>query len=133
MLQKCLVCCKNPLKRCKNALNMLQKFRNFTTHILLIIVIILIIQLLLLCVLSLLLIYFNNFSMILFRFISFFFIYDFVSTLFSLAFGYLFSVTYVKIARDACIIALYNDGSKASIRLSRRGKSCPAFTGINLG
>ena len=84
MLQKCLVCCKNPLKRCKNALNMLQKFRNFTTHILIIIVIILIIKLLLLCVLSLLLIYFNNFCMILFRFISFFFIYYFVSTLFSL-------------------------------------------------
>ena len=43
MLQKCPTqCCENALKRCKNALNMLQKFRNFTMHILLNIIIIII-------------------------------------------------------------------------------------------
>ena len=40
MLQKCPTCCENVLRRCKNALNMLQKCRNFTMHILIITVII---------------------------------------------------------------------------------------------
>ena len=43
MLQKCPVCCENALRRCKNALNILQKCPNFTMHIIIVIIFIIII------------------------------------------------------------------------------------------
>ena len=40
---------------------------------------------------------------------------------------YIFYLTYAGKVRSACIIVLYNDGLKAPIRLSGRGRSCLAF------
>ena len=40
---------------------------------------------------------------------------------------YSFYLTYASKVRATCIIVPQNDGSKAPIRLSRRGMSCAAF------
>ena len=40
---------------------------------------------------------------------------------------YIFYATYASKVRVACIVATYNDGSKATIRLSERGRSRLAF------
>ena len=50
-----------------------------------------------------------------------------VTIIISFSFGYLFYITYAINVRAACVIALYNDGSKVPIRLSGRGRSCLAF------
>ena len=42
-------------------------------------------------------------------------------------FCYIFYLTYASKVRGTCIIVPYNDGSKAPIRLSGRGRSCLAF------
>ena len=44
----------------------------------------------------------------------------------------MFHLTYASKARAACIIVPYNDGSKASIRLSGRVRSCLAFAGSRM-
>ena len=40
---------------------------------------------------------------------------------------YIFYATYASKVRAACIVATYNNDSKATIRLSERGRSCLAF------
>ena len=52
MLQKCPVCCENALRRCKNALNILQKCPNFTMHIIIIVIIFIIIIIIIIIIIT---------------------------------------------------------------------------------
>ena len=66
------------------------------------------------------------FGCLLFIYFIYLFTYLFIY-LFLLLSQYYFLFKYASKVRAACIIVPYNDGSKAPIRLSARGRSCPAF------